>query len=115
MLTIKNLTKHFDNRTIIDHLNLEIPDGKILTIVGPSGGGKTTLLRCLAGLETIDSGELLLDGVPFNPAEMDNADQVVGVVFQDFQLFPHLSVLENITLAPTLVLKKKKQKVSKKL
>jgi polar amino acid transport system ATP-binding protein len=53
MLTIKNLTKHFDNRTIIDHLNLEIPDGKILTIVGPSGGGKTTLLRCLAGLETI--------------------------------------------------------------
>ena len=101
MLTIKNLTKHFDNRTIIDHLNLEIPEGKILTIVGPSGGGKTTLLRCLAGLETIDSGELLLDGVPFNPAEMDNADQVVGVVFQD---------LENITLAPTLVLKEEKAK-----
>ncbi len=112
MLTIKNLTKHFDNRTIIDHLNLEIPEGKILTIVGPSGGGKTTLLRCLAGLETIDSGELLLDGVPFNPAEMDNADQVVGVVFQDFQLFPHLSVLENITLAPTLVLKEEKSKKS---
>lgn len=110
MLTIKNLTKHFDNRTIIDHLNLEILEGKILTIVGPSGGGKTTLLRCLAGLETIDSGELLLDGVPFNPAEMDNADQVVGVVFQDFQLFPHLSVLENITLAPTLVLKEEKAK-----
>ena len=122
MLTIKNLTKHFDNRTIIDHLNLEIPDGKILTIVGPSGGGKTTLLRCLAGLETIDSGELLLDGVPFNPAEIllngvdirkydyDEYMSIFSIVFQDFQLFPHLSVLENITLAPTLVLKEEKAK-----
>lgn len=109
MLTIKNLTKSFDGRTIIDRLNLEIPDGEILTIVGPSGGGKTTLLRCLAGLETIDSGELLVDGAPFDPVSMDNADQVVGIVFQDFQLFPHLSVLDNITLAPVLSLKQSKQ------
>ncbi|MBL1223526.1 amino acid ABC transporter ATP-binding protein [Enterococcus sp. BWR-S5] len=109
MLTIKNLTKSFDGRTIIDRLNLEIPDGEILTIVGPSGGGKTTLLRCLAGLETIDSGELLVDGTAFDPVSMDNADQVVGIVFQDFQLFPHLSVLDNITLAPTLSLKQGKQ------
>lgn len=109
MLTIKNLTKSFDGRTIIDRLNLEIPDGEILTIVGPSGGGKTTLLRCLAGLETIDSGELLIDGTAFDPVSMDNADQVVGIVFQDFQLFPHLSVLDNITLAPTLSLKQGKQ------
>lgn len=113
MLTIKNLTKQFDGRTIINQLNLEIKDGEILTIVGPSGGGKTTLLRCLAGLETIDSGELLLDGVPFNPVEMDNSDQVVGVVFQDFQLFPHLSVLDNITLAPVLVLKQNKAESQK--
>lgn len=109
MLTIKNLTKSFDGRTIIDRLNLEIPDGEILTIVGPSGGGKTTLLRCLAGLETIDSGELLVDGALFDPVSMDNADQVVGIVFQDFQLFPHLSVLDNITLAPVLSLKQSKQ------
>lgn len=108
MLTIKNLTKRFGNRTIINQLNLEIKDGEILTIVGPSGGGKTTLLRCLAGLETIDSGELLLDGTPFNPVAMNNADQIVGIVFQDFQLFPHLSVLDNITLAPMLVLKQTK-------
>ncbi|WP_086349965.1 amino acid ABC transporter ATP-binding protein [Candidatus Enterococcus clewellii] len=109
MLTIKNLTKRFDERTIIDNLTLEIPDGEILTIVGPSGGGKTTLLRCLAGLETIDSGELLIDGTTFDPVAMDNADQVVGIVFQDFQLFPHLSVLDNITLAPVLSLKQSKQ------
>lgn len=109
MLVIKDLVKSFDQRRIIDKLNLEISDGQILTIVGPSGGGKTTLLRCLAGLEPIDSGELSMDGVPFNPAEMDNSDQIVGIVFQDFQLFPHLSVIDNITLAPTLVLKQSKQ------
>ncbi|MFD1901823.1 amino acid ABC transporter ATP-binding protein [Enterococcus termitis] len=109
MLLIKDLTKSFDGRRIIDQLNLEIQDGEILTIVGPSGGGKTTLLRCLAGLETIDSGELIIDGTKFDPVEMDNADQVVGIVFQDFQLFPHLSVLENITLAPMLSLKQTKE------
>lgn len=109
MLTIKNLTKSFDGRTIINRLSLDIPDGEILTIVGPSGGGKTTLLRCLAGLETIDSGELLIDDTSFDPVAMDNADQVVGIVFQDFQLFPHLSVLDNITLAPVLSLKQAKQ------
>lgn len=109
MLLIKNLTKSFDGRKIIDQLNLEIKDGEILTIVGPSGGGKTTLLRCLAGLESIDSGELVIDGTTFDPVAMDNADQVVGIVFQDFQLFPHLSVLENITLAPILSLKQTKE------
>ncbi|MGC6767404.1 amino acid ABC transporter ATP-binding protein [Enterococcus sp. LJL128] len=109
MLTIKNLTKQFDGRTIIDQLSMDIPDGEILTIVGPSGGGKTTLLRCLAGLETIDAGELRIDGAVFDPVMMDNADQVVGIVFQDFQLFPHLSVLDNVTLAPVLSLKQSKQ------
>ena len=109
MLEIKNLSKSFDARIIIDRLNLSIKDGEILSIVGPSGGGKTTLLRCLAGLETIDSGELLIDNTPFNPVEMDNADQIVGIVFQDFQLFPHLSVLDNVTLAPILALKQSKE------
>lgn len=109
MLEIKNLAKSFDGRKIIDQLNLSINDGEIISIVGPSGGGKTTLLRCLAGLETIDSGELLIDSTPFNPVEMDNADQIVGIVFQDFQLFPHLSVLDNVTLAPILALKQSKE------
>ena len=90
-------------RQIIRNLDLSIEEGSILCIVGPSGGGKTTLLRILAGLETYDSGEFLLDGQPFNPST--SKEQVVGVVFQDFQLFPHLSVMENITLAPKLALK----------
>lgn len=103
MLTLKKVNKAFGSRQIIRNLDLSIEEGSILCIVGPSGGGKTTLLRILAGLETYDSGEFLLDGQPFNPGT--SKEQVVGVVFQDFQLFPHLSVMENITLAPKLALK----------
>lgn len=103
MLTLKQVNKAFGLRQIIRNLDLSIEEGSILCIVGPSGGGKTTLLRILAGLETYDSGEFLLDGQPFNPST--SKEQVVGVVFQDFQLFPHLSVMENITLAPKLALK----------
>lgn len=103
MLALKQVNKAFGSRQIIRNLDLSIEEGSILCIVGPSGGGKTTLLRILAGLETYDSGEFLLDGQPFNPSI--SKEQVVGVVFQDFQLFPHLSVMENITLAPKLALK----------
>lgn len=105
MLELKKITKAFGEKLVINDLDLVIPDGKILAIVGPSGGGKTTLLRMLAGLESIDSGELLLDGVPFNPMITEKHEQVVGVVFQDFQLFPHLTVFENLTLAPKMVLR----------
>ena len=103
MLALKQVNKAFGSRQIIRNLDLSIEEGSILCIVGPSGGGKTTLLRILAGLVTYDSGEFLLDGQPFNPST--SKEQVVGVVFQDFQLFPHLSVMENITLAPKLALK----------
>ena len=103
MLALKQVNKAFGSRQIIRNLDLSIEEGSILCIVGPSGGGKTTLLRILAGLETYDSGEFLLYGQPFNPST--SKEQVVGVVFQDFQLFPHLSVMENITLAPKLALK----------
>ena len=105
MLELKAINKSFGDKKVIDNLNLEIPDGSILAIVGPSGGGKTTLLRTLAGLETADSGTFLLNGQAFDPANTKNQEQVVGVVFQDFQLFPHLSVRDNITLAPKMVLK----------
>ncbi len=81
--------------------SFEIKKGEICVIVGPSGAGKTTLLRIIAGLETKDSGEILIDGKPYDPGN-------VGVVFQDFNLFPNLNVLQNITLAPTMVLKESK-------
>lgn len=106
MLEVKNLTKSFGNRVILDNVNLTVKDGEILSIVGPSGAGKTTLLRCITGLETADSGQFLVDGQPFDPQGSKDTDRVIGVVFQDYNLFPNLSVMENITLAPTMVLKK---------
>lgn len=105
MLEVKNLKKSFDNRPILNDVNFTVKDGEILTIVGPSGAGKTTLLRCITGLESADSGQFLIDGKPFDPESVEPEQTVMGVVFQDFNLFPHLSVLENITLAPTMVLK----------
>lgn len=105
MLELKKITKKFGSRTILNKLNLTIPDQQILAIVGPSGAGKTTLLRCLSGLERIDSGEFLWDGQKFDPTAPDSKSHIIGVVFQSYELFPNLTVIENITLAPTLVLK----------
>jgi polar amino acid transport system ATP-binding protein len=87
MIELKKVNKSFGNKKVIDNLDLVIPDGQILAIVGPSGGGKTTLLRTLAGLETADSGTFLLDGAAFDPtsSKEQEQEQVVGVVFQDFQ------------------------------
>lgn len=101
MLEVKNLSKEFNGHRILRDISFTLKDGEIMTIVGPSGAGKTTLLRIIAGLETKDSGEILIDGKPYDSGK-------VGVVFQDYNLFPNLNVLQNITLAPTLVLKKSK-------
>lgn len=108
MLEVQELKKSFGGRQILDGVDLTVKDGEILCIVGPSGAGKTTLLRCITGLEAADSGKFLIDGRPFDPQGTDRSDSVIGVVFQDFNLFPNLTVLENVTLAPKLVLKKAK-------
>ena len=101
MLEVKNLSKEFNGHQILRDISFTLKDGEIMTIVGPSGAGRPTLLRIIAGLETKDSGEILIDGKPYDSGK-------VGVVFQDYNLFPNLNVLQNITLAPTLVLKKSK-------
>ncbi|OUQ00695.1 amino acid ABC transporter ATP-binding protein [Lactobacillus gallinarum] len=107
MLEVKNLYKEFKNRPILKDISFTLKDGEIMTIVGPSGAGKTTLLRIIAGLETKDSGEILIDGQAYDSGK-------VGVVFQDYNLFPNLNVLQNITLAPTMVLKESKEEANKK-
>lgn len=111
MLELKEVTKKFGDRTILDHVDLTVEDGKILCIVGQSGGGKTTLLRCIRGLEQIDSGQILVDGIAFDPYVNSTNDAVIGVVFQEYNLFPHLTVLQNVMLAPMMVLKKDKKKM----
>ena len=114
MIELKKVSKAFGEKKVINGLDLTIPDGQTMAIVGPSGGGKTTLLRILAGIEKADSGNCYLDGTPFDPFELKTKEQVVGVVFQDFQLFPHLSIFDNITLAPKMVLKQSKEEYTKK-
>ena len=101
ILELKNINKSFGSRKIIQDLNLELDKGDILSIIGPSGAGKTTLLRMIAGLETADSGHFCHDGQEFDPT--DRSKHVVGMVFQDFNLFPNLTVMDNITLAPVNV------------
>ena len=113
MLELKNISKRFGNKQILSNFSLTIPEKQILAIVGPSGGGKTTLLRMLAGLETIDSGEIFYDGesLPLDELEKRN---LLGFVFQDFQLFPHLSVMENLILSPIKTMGKSEADAKKK-
>ena len=111
MLELKNIEKSFSGRKILDGISLKVTDGEIMCIVGQSGGGKTTLLRCISGLERIDEGEMMLDGRKFDP--MSSKEALIGVVFQEYNLFPHLSVLENVTLAPEIALKEGPQAVEK--
>lgn len=106
MLKIENLAKSFGPRQILKDVNLKLDDGQILTIVGPSGAGKTTLLRIIAGLETADQGQMQLDSERYDLSGEERG--AIGVVFQDYKLFPNMSVLDNITLAPQLALKEDK-------
>ncbi|HEP1345001.1 TPA: amino acid ABC transporter ATP-binding protein [Streptococcus pyogenes] len=107
MLELKNISKQFGQKTIFDGFNLTVQDGEVLSLVGPSGGGKTTLLRMLAGLESIDSGQVFYNGEDVGIDHLENRN-LLGFVFQDFQLFPHLTVLDNLTLSPTITMGKQK-------
>ena len=99
MLEIKQLTKTYNTNTIFKALNLSVAVGEVLSIVGPSGIGKTTLIKILAGLETADAGEVRLNGEQL-AIDGTRADAKVGLIFQDFNLFPNYTVIENIMLAP---------------
>jgi polar amino acid transport system ATP-binding protein len=105
VLEIKNLRKSFEENVVINDLSLSVPDHTATVLIGASGSGKSTLLRCINLLDTIDDGSIYLDGKEISDPEI-NVDEVrknLGMVFQSFNLFPHMSVLDNITLSPIRV------------
>ena len=105
MISVKDLHKSFGGVTVLDGISTDIEKGDVVCIIGPSGSGKSTFLRCLNRLETPDSGKILLDGVDLTDpaADLNRQRMKMGMVFQQFNLFPHMTVLKNLTLAPMLL------------
>lgn len=102
-ISVKNLRKNFGKLEVLKHITIDIAEGEVVCMIGPSGSGKSTFLRCLNRLEKITAGEVVVDGHPISDPNI-NINKVrenIGMVFQHFNLFPHLTVTENITLAPT--------------
>ena len=108
ILRIQNLSKRYGDMPVLDHVDLSVKKGEVVVIVGPSGCGKSTFLRCMNALEEIQEGKVLLDGELINPCrgKLNLVRQRIGMVFQSYELFPHKTVLQNMTLAPVRVKKK---------
>ena len=111
LLQVKDLIKEYEGNRILDGVNLEIEQGQVVVVVGPSGCGKSTLLRCINALEPIQGGQVILEGKTVGKDNLEELRQKIGMVFQSYDLFPHLSVLDNITIAPIKVQKRKKEEV----
>ncbi|MBE0601972.1 MAG: amino acid ABC transporter ATP-binding protein [Firmicutes bacterium] len=111
MIRLLNVNKSFGNNHVLKDLTLSVNQSEVVSIIGPSGGGKSTILRCINRLLPIDSGEIYVDQEAFDPKTMNihKYRQQIGLVFQAFNLFPHLNVMDNITMAPCLLLKKPKK------
>jgi len=108
VVDIRDLSKSYGGGfEVLKKVNFSVHAGERVVICGPSGSGKSTLIRCINGLEKFQSGSMIVDGIPFdgNPENTDTIRREVGMVFQSFNLFPHLTVLENCTLAPMIVRK----------
>ena len=113
LLTINNVVKRFDDATILDGISFSVKKSEVIVIVGPSGCGKSTLLRCINALEPIQEGSITLDGevIERNSKTLPLLRQRIGMVFQSYDLFPHLTVLDNVLLAPCKVQKRDKEEV----
>lgn len=126
MIKLENVYKSFGDLLVLKGINLEVEEGEVVCIIGPSGSGKSTMLRCMNQLETITSGKILIDGnlvshieegkdlLNLPEKEASKLRTSLGMVFQRFNLFPHLTVLENLTIAPELVKGEKKDNITGK-
>lgn len=115
MVSIKNLHKSFGDLEVLKGVSMDIMKGEVVCIIGPSGSGKSTLIRCVNALNDIQSGSILVEGQEVNDPDLDKLElrKKVGMVFQQYNLFPHKTAIENIMMAPLLVLKDKKEDVEK--
>jgi polar amino acid transport system ATP-binding protein len=106
LIEIRNIRKRYGEHTVLDGLQLDVDEHQVVCLIGPSGCGKSTLLRCINGLEQIDGGEILIRGDRMTGVgvDVDALRRDIGIVFQSFNLFPHMTVLQNVTLAPIRVL-----------
>ncbi|MDU2503740.1 MAG: amino acid ABC transporter ATP-binding protein [Peptoniphilus harei] len=116
MIKVENLTKSFGELEVLKGINQEIKDGEVVVVIGPSGSGKSTFLRCLNLLESPTSGKIFVDDEEITSKKIDinKVREEMGMVFQSFNLFNNLNILDNITLAPTLVKKMEKSKAEEK-
>ena len=112
ILQVNHLSKNFDANGVLKDVSFSMKEGEVIVVVGPSGCGKSTLLRCINGLERPDGGEILLDGQRIDTgADLVQVRRQVGMVFQSYDLFPHMDVLGNLTLGPVQALKRPKLEV----
>ena len=114
-IEVKDLHKSFGSLDVLKGVSLNVDEGEVITVIGPSGSGKSTLARCIARLEKIDSGEIYVYGRRMDGGKMSNAmeSELLGMIFQQFNLFPHLSVLENVAIAPMKVRGKSRAEAEK--
>lgn len=115
-ILVEHLVKKYGNNTVLNDINVSINEGDVVCVIGPSGSGKSTFLRCLNQLEEASSGDIIIDGANLTDKNTDinQVRQHIGMVFQHFNLFPHLSILENIVLAPTDLGRLSKDEAEKK-
>ncbi len=115
-IAVTNLKKNFGSLEVLKRISLEVDEGEVVCLIGPSGSGKSTFLRCLNRLESITAGEVIVDGHPISDpnVNINRVRENIGIVFQHFNLFPHLTVQENITLAPVELKKMDKESAAQK-